>query len=74
MLESAGTPLSKSCEINNKNFDALYPDSEKSQILSILTPLHPSLGHEKLILCFTDAADQYFGKHRKNKNHVISKR
>jgi len=37
VLESAGTPLSKSCEMNNENFDALHPDGEKSQILSILT-------------------------------------
>jgi len=37
VLESAGAPLSKSCEINNKNFDALHPDGEKSQIFSILT-------------------------------------
>ena len=28
--------LSKSCEMNDKNFDALYPDGEKTQILSIL--------------------------------------
>jgi len=37
VLESAGAPLSKSCEMKNENFDALHPDGEKSQILSILT-------------------------------------
>jgi len=25
------------------------------------------LGHDKLILCFTDAAGQYFGKHSRKK-------
>ena len=38
-LESAGMPLSKSCEMNSENFDILHPDDEKSQILSILTAL-----------------------------------
>jgi len=37
VLESAGAPLSKSCEINDENFDTLHPHGEKSQILSILT-------------------------------------
>ena len=37
VLESAGAPLSKSCEMKDENFDALHPDGEKSQILSILT-------------------------------------
>jgi len=37
VLESTGVPLSKSYEINDENFDALHPDGEKSQILSILT-------------------------------------
>jgi len=36
VLESAGAPLSKSCKISNENFDALHPDGEKSQILSIV--------------------------------------
>jgi len=38
VLESAGAPLTKSCEINDKNFDTLYPDGEMSQILFIPTP------------------------------------
>jgi len=37
MLESAVAPLSKSCEMYDENFDALHPDGEKSQVLSILT-------------------------------------
>ena len=37
VLENAGTPLSKFCEMNDENFDAPHPDGEKSQILSILT-------------------------------------
>ena len=37
-LESAGMPLSKSCEMKHENFDARHPDGEKFQILSILTP------------------------------------
>ena len=37
VLESAGAPLSRSFEINNENFDALHPDGDKSQILSMLT-------------------------------------
>jgi len=37
ILETAGAPLNKLCEINNENFDILHPDGEKSQILSILT-------------------------------------
>jgi len=32
MLESAGAPLTKSCEINDKNFDTLY--------LEVSDPLH----------------------------------
>jgi len=30
VLESAVAPLSKSCEMNDKNFDTLHPDGEKS--------------------------------------------
>jgi len=30
VLESAGVPLNKSCEMNDENFDALHPDDEKS--------------------------------------------
>jgi len=37
VLESAGTPLSKSCKMNDENFDTLHPDGEKSQILFTLT-------------------------------------
>jgi len=37
VLESAGVPMSKSCEMNDENFDALHPDGEKSQIFLILT-------------------------------------
>jgi len=37
VLESVGAPFSTSCEMNDKNFDALHPDGEKPQILSILT-------------------------------------
>ena len=36
VLESTGALLSKSCEMNDEKFDALHPDGEKSQILSIL--------------------------------------
>jgi len=44
VLESAEMPLSKSCGMNDENFDALHPDGEKSQILSILTAyMHPTL-------------------------------
>jgi len=39
VLESVGAPFSTSCEMNNKNFDALHPDSEKSQILSSIDRL-----------------------------------
>jgi len=37
VLESAGKLLSKSCKINDENFDALHPDGEKPQIFSMLT-------------------------------------
>jgi len=37
VLGSAGAPFCKSCEMDDENFNALHPDGEKSQILSILT-------------------------------------
>jgi len=37
VLESAGAPLNKYCEMDDENFGALHPDGEKSQILSVLT-------------------------------------
>ena len=40
VLESAGVPLSKSCEINDENFDTLHPDGEKFHILLHTQPYY----------------------------------